>query len=136
MKLKNTQMNWTTILLKKHAGHSKIDEIILKTKLQDKFGKQNAHNNGLKSLVRCNLIPDYDMGPLEINLLASICNIDVKLIVFIYHVNKNGIEICKIAQNLQKFIPITPTVYIFLPKLNEINVKICVAVDKNKMSTF
>ena len=128
--------NHMSKFLNKHAGHSKIDEIILKTKLQDKFGKQNAHNNGLKSLIRCNLIPDYDMGPLEINLLASICNIDVKLIVFIYHVNKNGIGICKIAQNLQKFIPITPTIYNFLPKLNEVNVKICVVVDNNKKMHF
>ena len=64
--------NHMSKFLNKHAGHSKIDEIILKTKLQDKFGKQNARNNGLKSLIRCNLIPDYDMGSLEINLLASI----------------------------------------------------------------
>ena len=32
--------------LKQHASHSKTDEHILKTKLQDKFGKQSAHNNG------------------------------------------------------------------------------------------
>ena len=108
--------------LNKHAGHSKIDEIILKTKLQDKFGKQNAHNNGLKSLIRCNLIPDYDMGPLEINLLASICNIDVKLIVFMYHVNKNGKGILKNYTKRPKYILITPTIYTFLPTLNEVNV--------------
>ena len=53
--------------LNRNVGYSKIDELILKTKIQDKFGKQNAHNNELKSLIRCKLIPDYDMGPLEIN---------------------------------------------------------------------
>ena len=68
--------------------------------------------------------------------LHQFANIDVKLIVFIYHVNKNGIGICKIAQNLQKFIPITPTIYNFLPKLKEVNVKICVAVDNNKKMHF
>ena len=79
----------------------------------------------------CNLIPDYDMGCFELSLFASICNIELIMIVFIYTHNKNNIAACKICLNSEIYSPTIPRIYPFFISIFPIKIKTCIALDKN-----
>ena len=117
--------------LNQYTDHTFVDKLFIKTKLEDSFGTQNAHSKGIRSLMYCNLIPDYDMGCFELCLLASICKIELIMIVFIYTHNKNSIAACKICLNSQAYSPTIPRIYPFLISIFPIKIETCIALDKN-----